>query len=293
VLRRFGFIYNARAGHGRQASIVHAAADKLRANGDEAREYDCPSDPAGPVADALREDCHVIVACGGDGTVSGVASAMRSSGAVLAVLPLGTLNHFAKDIGIFTIGEAEKALLGGHIRVIDLGMVNGRPFVNNSGIGIYPAMVALRERVRKRGIPKWVAFVFACARGLARLPFLRLRLEADYQPLNSITTFLFVGNNVYEIEGWAAGTRKRLDEGALGVCTARHQGPLGLVRMAFRALNGRLRQDRDFTVLTARKLTVRVKHKGRLKVSLDGEVRHLKLPLEYSIAPAALRVLAP
>ena len=292
-MRRFAFIYNARAGYGQQAGIVHAVSEKLRANGDEAREYDCPSDPAEPVARALRDDCHIIVACGGDGTVSGVVSAMRTSGAVLAVLPLGTLNHFAKDLGIPGIGAAEKVLLGARIRTIDLGMVNGHPFVNNSGIGIYPAVVTLRERVRKHGVPKWIAFAFACLKALAKLPFLRLRLEADGRAVARTTPFLFVGNNVYEIEGRSTGTRKRLDGATLGICTARRHGPLGLIRMALRALTGHLREDRDFTAITARQLTVRVKRRKRLHVSLDGEVRTMRLPLEYSVEPGALRVLAP
>lgn len=292
-MRRFGLIYNPRAGRGWQAGVVHATAADLRARGYEALEYECPGDPADPVARALADQCSVIVACGGDGTVSGVAAALFHSSAVLGVLPLGTLNHFAKDLGVSDIGKARSVLLEGNVREIDTGMVNGRTFINNSGIGIYPAMVFERERVRKRGIPKWPAFILACFKALAKMPFLRLHLEADGRRLARVTPFLFVGNNLYEIEGLSVGRRKRLDGGVLEICTARHSGPLGLIRIAFRALTGHLREDRDFTLLTAKALTVQTRRRARLRVSLDGELHRMKLPLEYSIVPRALRVLAP
>jgi len=292
-LRRYGFIFNSRAGRGGQSALVHAAMAALRARGDEAREYECPASPVVPVAHAIRDGCTVIVACGGDGTVSGVAAALRESHVPLGVFPLGTLNHFARDLGIRSLDEAERVLFEGRVREIDGGMVNGRLFINNSGIGIYPAIVIEREKVRRTGMPKWPAFLIACIRSLFRLPFLRLHLEADGIHLARITPFLFVGNNVYETEGRSIGTRARLDGGTLGVCTARHHGPMGLIRIAFRALAGSVREDRDFTLLTARQITVRTRRRARLYVSLDGELCRLKPPLHYSVLPHAIRVLTP
>jgi len=265
----------------------------LCALGDEAREYECRSSPAEPVALAIRDACTIIVACGGDGTVSGVAAAMRDSHLPLAVFPLGTLNHFARDLGIHSVAAAEQVLIDGRVREIDTGMVNGRLFINNSGIGIYPAIVLEREKVRQSGLPKWPAFVIASIGALINLPFLRLHLEADGLHLARITPFLFVGNNVYETQGRSIGTRARLDAGILGVCTARHHGPTGLIRIAFRALAGTVRGDRDFTLLTARKVTVRARRRAELYVSLDGELCRLRPPLHYSVLPRSLRVLAP
>ena len=290
---RFGFIHNSRARHGRQTALVEAAIAALRAHGHDACVYECPAEPAEPVARAVKDGCDVVVACGGDGTVNGVASAIRGSKAVLAVFPLGTLNHFARDLGIHGIAQAERVLLDGHVREIDAGLVNGHLFVNNSGIGIYPSIVQEREMVRKSGIPKWPAFVVACIRALAKLPFLRLGLEADGHHLRRTTPFLFVGNNLYTTEGFAIGRRNRLDAGVLAVCAARHQGPWGLIKIAFRALFATVRRDRDFTLVTAKRLTVRAQRRKTLRVSLDGEVRRMKTPLEYSVVPRALRVLAP
>jgi YegS/Rv2252/BmrU family lipid kinase len=292
-LQRFAFIFNPRAGRGRQTALVHAAMAAVRARGDEAREYECIASPAEPVARAIGDGCTAIVACGGDGTVSGVAAAMRDSQLPLGVFPLGTLNHFARDLGIHNLAQAERVLCAGRVREIDCGTVNGRLFINNSGIGIYPEIVQEREKVRQSGIPKWPAFLIACIWALIRLPFLRLHIEADGVHLTRITPFLFVGNNVYETQGRTIGTRARLDEGILGVCTASHHGPTGLLRIAFRALAGSVREDRDFTALTARQITVRTRRRAELDVSLDGELCRIEPPLHYSVVPRALRVLAP
>jgi diacylglycerol kinase family enzyme len=292
-LRRFGFIFNSRAGRGHQAALVGSAMVGVRALGDEAHQYECPSNPAEPVARAIRDACSVIVACGGDGTVNGVAAALRGSHLPLGVFPLGTLNHFAKDLGIHSVAAAERVLVEGRVRTVDTGLVNGRIFINNSGVGIYPAIVLEREKVRKSGVPKWPAFVIASVRALVNLPFLRLHLEADGVRLARITPFLFVGNNLYETQGRSIGTRARLDAGVLGVCTARHHGPTGLIRIAFRALAGSVREDRDFTMLSARRLIVQTRRRAELDVSLDGELCRIRPPLHYSILPRALHVLAP
>ena len=290
-MRCYGFIYNPRSGDGRRLELLRGVKKNLRATGVEVREYLAAGDPAAEARTAVRDGCDVVVACGGDGTVNGTASAVRGSGAVLGVLPLGTLNHFAKDLGIHGLAQAEQVLLTGTVREIDAGFVNGRLFVNNSGIGIYPVMVLEREKVRKAGIPKWPAFAWAFLRTAGKMPFMQLRIDADGVPMARSTPFLFVGNNEYAVEGKSLGTRPRLDGGLLGVYTARHIGPTGLARIAFRALLGTIRHDRDFIAFTAKRLTV--ERKGRIHVSLDGEVCRLTGPLRYSIGPGAIRVLAP
>jgi diacylglycerol kinase family enzyme len=221
-----------------------------------------------------------------------VASAVLGSGAALGVLPLGTLNHFARDLGISSVAAAEQALIRGSERMVDAASLNGRIFVNNSGIGIYPVIVLERDAIRKSGVPRWPAFVWACFKTIAKPPLAHLRLESDETHLARLTPFLFVGNNVYRTEGLAIGTRERLDGGVLGICTARHHGRLGIVRLAFRSVVGTIRQDRDFTALTARRLVVRTAARN-VRVSLDGELCRMRPPLEYKILPGALKVIAP
>ena len=296
-MRCYGFIYNPRSGSGHRPALLRASVERLRAAGHEVREYLCDSDrdgdPSQAAEAAVRDACGVLVACGGDGTVNAVARVAKTHHLVLGVLPFGTLNHFAKDLGIHGTAHAEQVLLAGHIREIDAGLVNGRLFLNNAGIGIYPMMVLERERVQKAGIPKWPAFVAACVKIVLKMPFRRLCIKADGVRLARTTPFLFVGNNVYSIEGKSLGRRACLDAGVLGVCTARHVGPAGLFRFALRALMGTLRQDRDFTALTTTKLTVERKRRRALHVSRDGEVCRMRLPLEFSTVPRAIQVLAP
>jgi len=210
----------------------------------------------------------------------------------MGILPLGTLNHFARDLGIASPAAAEGALIRGRTRMVDVASLNGRIFVNNSGIGIYPVIVLDRDAARKTGVPRWPAFVWACIRAIARPPLVRLRLEADELHLARVTPFLFVGNNLYRTEGLAVGTRETLVGGVLGICTARHHGRLGIVRLAFRSIAGTIRQDRDFTVLTARRLVVRTAAR-HVRVSLDGELGRMQPPLEYETLPGALKVIAP
>lgn len=248
--------------------------------------------PAAAATEAIRAGCDVLVACGGDGTVNGVGGVVAGSPAALGVLPLGTLNHFAKDLGIHSVAAAERALLNGRVRRVDAARLNGRVFLNNSGVGIYPVIVLERDAARKSGVPRWPAFVWACIKTIARPPMVKLRLEADGVHLARVTPFLFVGNNAYRTGGLEVGTRERLDEGVLGICTARHHGRMGVVRLAFRSIAGTIRQDRDVTFLKAHKLVVHTRAR-KVRVSLDGEISRQVPPLVYEIVPQALNVIGP
>ena len=125
-------------------------------------------DPVGAARDAGTR-ASVVVAAGGDGTVSSVATGIFQSQAALGVLPLGTLNHFARDLRIpFDLAEAVAIVCAGRIGHVDVGQVNDRLFVNNSSIGIYPSIVDAREVLRRQGHRKWPAMAIAAARILRR-----------------------------------------------------------------------------------------------------------------------------
>ena len=286
---RFAFLCNRRAGSGTlHDDIVRIAADL---NG---HIYNCPTNPEVEAVMALHAGFDVLVAVGGDGTVSACASAIwkTKSTAILAVIPAGTLNHFAKDLGIPDVPTAHRVLTNACVRNVDLATVNGVPFVNNSGIGLYPVLVRIREMHRRKGIPRWVAFAIALCRVLIRMPIRRLILEADGNRLAHRTPFVFVGNNSYRVEGLSLGTRATLNGGVLGVCVSGIAGSLALILLATRALFRRLKEQRDFVNIAAKHLTVRSPH-STIQVSLDGELRRLHTPLDYRIHPGALKVLAP
>ncbi len=235
-----------------------------------------------------------IVAGGGDGTISAVAAELAGGGKTLGVLPLGTLNHFAKDLKIpLDLADAVKTITTGRTISVDLAEVNGRIFVNNSSLGIYPVIVSSREKQQQqlaRG--KWPAFLWATLHALRRFPFLELRITVEGERLARRTAFLFVGNNEYEIAGLNLGGRTCLDAGKLGLYLTRRTGRIGLFRLALRALFGRVKQARDFDAFCVEEALIE-SHKTRLLVATDGEVRRMNAPLHYKTRPGALRVRVP
>lgn len=236
-----------------------------------------------------------IVAAGGDGTVSTVASVLTGSDRVLGVLPLGTLNHFARHAGIpLDPVEAARVAAFGPVAALDVGEVNGRIFLNNSSVGLYPAIVRHREGQQERlGRGKWAALAWATVRVLRRTRTLELRVQAPGAELVSRRgALLFVGNNVYEMEGFRIGRRQRLDGGVLSLYLARATGPFKVLGLALRALVGRLHEGRDFDSLHVTEAHVETR-RPHLRVATDGEVTLLATPLHYRIRPGALRLAVP
>lgn len=288
-------LVNGTAGTGHGEDLAGRIESRFRAAGAEPRIVLANGSDLGELSRGLvAEKPSRVVAAGGDGTVSAVAAALAGSGVPLAVLPLGTLNHFAKDLGIpASLDEAVRVAVEGRVRELDVGEVNGRVFINNSSIGLYPAMVRRRERQRRRlGRGKWHAMLWAAFNALRAHPFLHLRLELGGQEHRRRTPFVFIGNNVYRMEGLDIGARERLDAGVLSVYLAHRTGRLGLVRLALRALFGRLYEGDDFEAGTTARLRIDARHK-RLLVATDGEVQAMELPLDYRIRPRALRVVVP
>lgn len=236
----------------------------------------------------------VVVVGGGDGTVSAGAAALVGRSKPLGILPLGTLNHFARTVGIpLDLEEAVATIETGHVTEVDVGEVNGHVFLNNSSVGLYPTAVDDREELRHHGGGgKWLAMLSAGLGVFRRFPLLEVGLQLDDHAIALETPFIFVGNNRYEMSLFSLGKRGSLQDGELSVYVTRNAGRSGLVRLAARALLGRLEQDRDFHAFTARDVTIRTR-RGSLRVSLDGEVVRLGSPLRYSIRPRSLRVLTP
>jgi YegS/Rv2252/BmrU family lipid kinase len=235
-----------------------------------------------------------IVAAGGDGTINAVAARLLDSDVALGVLPMGTLNHFARDIGIASsIDDAVAVLAAGHCIACDVGEVNGRIFLNNSGIGMYPRIVAERERVQRRlGAGKWPAMLRATWDSLRHPHSSDVAVFVDGDTVHHQTPFVFVGNNAYEFEGFALGRRRRLDGGMLSLCILRGKSAFGFLWMALRSLLGIGSHRDDFDAYATTEAQVHLRRHD-VKVSTDGEVNSMTSPVCYRIRPKALRVLAP
>jgi diacylglycerol kinase family enzyme len=242
---------------------------------------------------AARRDSQTIVAAGGDGTVNTVASVLVGTTKNLGILPMGTLNHFAKDLNVPTdIEAAIQTIEAGNIVTVDAGEVNGLIFINNSSLGLYPSIVTERQKQQRLGAGKWPAFLWAAVAVLRRYPFVDVRLNIENVRLERRTPFVFIGNNRYEMEGLNVGARLCLSGGELSLYITNQMSRLGLLRLAFRALFGRLNRDEDLTTLCAPQIWINTPH-HHVRVALDGEVRLLNPPLHYRVLPKALRVLAP
>jgi len=244
-------------------------------------------------ARALAGGNQPVVAGGGDGTINAVAGALVGTNTALSVLPIGTLNHFAKDVGIpLDLEAAVRNVFMGHVIKVDVGEVNGRVFVNNSGMGLYPHIVRQREEQQRHGHSKWVAFVIAVGSVLRRYSRLRVRLHMDEaEALARVTPFLFVGNNRYEVAGLEIGRRTSLDSGRLWICTATRTGRRNLLRMALRAFTGHV-TDHELNAFESQEIWVQI-GTPRVNVSTDGEVTIMDAPLHYRIRPRALGVVVP
>lgn len=240
---------------------------------------------------AVKSGAKIVVAGGGDGTISGVASKIIGAGKTFGVLPLGTLNHFSKDLNIPPdLAAAVRVIAENYTVEIDVGEVNGQTFVNNSSIGLYPKIVRRREKQQRLGRGKWSAAFWAATGVLRRYPFLNIRLQVGGEQIRRETPFVFVGNNEYEMNFLNIGTRKRLDEGKLSIYLLRRTGRFGLLTLALRSLFGVMRRAKDFETFCADEITIDTHHKNLL-VAFDGEVELMRTPLCYRIRPKVLRVL--
>jgi len=236
----------------------------------------------------------LLVVGGGDGSISAAASALVGTETLLGVLPLGTLNHFARDLGIPTdLGEAASLIASRKDRRVDIAEMNDRLFINNSAIGLYPLMVLDRDLQRKKlGRSKRLAMIVASVRTLARFGHQRLTLTVNDEQARIDTPLLFVGNNDYRLDIGAAGQRDSLEDGCLSVYVMRKKTRRGFVAASIRALLNRERQDDMVRLENVERLRVDAR-RSVLAVSLDGEVVGAETPLTYKIRKKALRVIAP
>ena len=279
--------------HGKQGT--RAVADAFLAVGVEADVRvvvgkRLPAETQAAAASAVD----VVVAGGGDGTLSTVVGVLVGKQAPLGILPLGTLNHFARDLGIpLDVAGAARVIAAKHIGTVDVGEVNGRIFLNNSSLGIYPRVVLERETLRSRHrLSKWTALAMAVIKVFRRFPMVQVRIATDTDTILRKTPFVFVGNNCYQLDLLNIGMRARLDRGELSLHIANAQNRWGVLKLTLRALFGGLEQARDFETFYLSSCSIEAR-RHRLHVAVDGEVMKLNPPLRYQIHARALRVCVP
>ncbi len=243
--------------------------------------------------EAAAEGAQAVVMAGGDGTMSAGAAALAGGDCAMGILPLGTLNHFARDLGIPEDLDAAIAVAaGGVVRRVDVGEANGRVFVNNASMGLYPLAVAGREARQEEGARKWPAMVKAAAATFRRFPVLRVTLHVAAAAVPVTTPLVFVGNNRYDMKLLSLGKRSTLDGGELWLYVARHRGRAGFLGLSLRAVAGRLDQARDFVGYAAQELAVDDRRRV-IPIAFDGELCEMESPLRCRVRPRALPVIVP
>jgi diacylglycerol kinase family enzyme len=245
--------------------------------------------------DALSHGADAVVVGGGDGTIAAAASRLVDTPTALGILPLGTMNILARDLGIPLVLEAAiEALAHGSIRAIDAGEVNGHVFLCNSIIGSPSWLGRHRERHRGRAsLRTRLAFLLAALRAEWRHRPMRLSVALDgRQTVRLWTRAVAVASNRYAEGFGLMMTRPRLDGGHLTLYVARRYGLWWWVRAALGMLLGTWRGSRLVHERDAREVVIG-SPRTALRVMNDGEALLLTPPLTYRIRPGALRVIAP
>jgi diacylglycerol kinase family enzyme len=236
-----------------------------------------------------------LLVAGGDGTIATVAGALAETEVELAVLPGGTLNHFATHLGIPTEPAAAlEVAVTGAARLVDAAFVNERLFVNTSSVGAYVAFVRARERLEPI-LGYWLSSLVAGVRTLFYLPRYRISLEVEGTVRHYRTTLVFVGVGERVLSPAKLGQRPAAGREGLHVIVVRGSRPARLFALALAAAReGRDGVERLPEVDSFVVERCSVAMFGRqVRVATDGEVVRDAPPLEYRVAHGALRVVAP
>lgn len=239
----------------------------------------------------------VLVAVGGDGTINTVAEAAWRAGCVLGVIPQGTFNYFGRSHGIAQDPEAAaRALMRGKVEAVQVGEVNGRLFLVNASLGLYPQLLQDREAFKSQlGRHRWVAMLSGLVTLFEWRRRMTLEIELDGERTVLVTPTLFVGNNRLQLEriGIDPVVTGRVGDGRLAAIALRPVGNWQMLGLVLRGAIGRLGEAQQVQSFALRSLTVRVRRMRRMKVAADGEVVVMAPPLRFSVSATPLQLLLP
>ena len=240
------------------------------------------------------EGFDLVIAAGGDGTQSAVAGALVDSDVVMGVLPGGTFNYFARDLGVGeTVEEALDTILDARVEAVDLGDVNGLIFLNNVSLGAYPQILKTREGIYKRWGRSRLAAYWSVMVALRRLRRpMQLVARVDGQESRYTSALVFVARSAYQLDSFGLEGAEEIRRGEFAVLIAKAKRPLPLMRSALRMAMGKSAKDDDFDLILTDALTIETPKRRQL-VAHDGEKATLESPFKLKVRHDGLRVLLP
>jgi diacylglycerol kinase family enzyme len=248
-------------------------------------------DVRGVVREALAAGQRTFVVAGGDGSVHHVAQALVHTEGVLGVVPIGTVNHLARDLRL-PVADWRAALevaVGGTIEQIDVGRVNERYFINSVMMGLYPTISEYRERFRSMH-SRWRAYFKAARLALHHFPHVTLVLEIDGRGETLRTQMFVISVNAYDLTtAGMISAKTTLNDGQLSMYSLSFMSRLQFIRAAAKYFRGRIGDVAGFRRIRMSKLRVDTA-RHRLRISVDGELMDLETPVHITAVPAGLLV---
>ncbi|HQU68397.1 MAG TPA: diacylglycerol kinase family protein [Albidovulum sp.] len=242
---------------------------------------------------AVDEGSDVVAALGGDGTQSAVAGALAGTDAVMAPLPGGTFNYFARELGLETLDDALDALLAGKVEARDVGTVNDRVFLNNLSFGLYPHMLQRREAIYDRwGRSRLLAYWSALLSVLNLRDPMHLSLTVDGQQRDIYTPLAFIARSAYQLESFGMDGAKAVRDGHFALFVARGKSRRALMAASIRLALGKVARGEDFDLVISDEMLIETRRRRKL-VALDGEKARMSAPFRLAMHPGALKVVAP
>lgn len=253
------------------------------------QEIDC----AALIRERIHQGQRLFVAAGGDGTINTVVQPLINTEAVLAVIPVGTYNHFAKDLGIpLPWKEALEVVVSGPVKQVDTARINEHFFLNNISMGLYPELVAKRE-AKGRDYPRWKARLYAAWSTLKKYPHIAVTVDTANHHEVVKTHVLMISNNSYDLSRMGIeAPRTGLEEGRLSVYWLPHVSRLAMMSFVAHYLAGKVRTAPGFRSFRTAQIRMQ-SPKKQLNVGVDGEVVTFQTPLTITTVPKSLLVKVP
>lgn len=244
---------------------------------------------------AVDDGFDVVVAAGGDGTQSAVAGVLADKDVIMGVLPAGTFNYFARDLGVGEeLEHALETIRDARVETVDIGDVEGLVFLNNVSLGVYPHILKTRESIYKRWGRSRIAAYWSVLVAMRRLNRpMSLTARVDGEEKHYTTALVFVARSAYQLESFGLEGADAIRDGQFAVLIAKALKPLPLMRSAVRLAMGFSAQDNDFDLIQTDELTIDTPKKRRQLVAHDGEKTRMASPLHLKVRHEALKVLLP